>query len=436
MSELFGPLLTTPEMEAAVSDAAWLRALLRFESELAAAEAAVGAIPGPAAAAIAEACAGEVVTAGDLGRAAVAAANPVVPLVRALTAATAETGRPYVHWGATSQDVLDTAAMLVARDALGVLLGELDGLAGACAALAERHRGTLMPGRTLLQQAVPTTFGLKAAGWMTAADAAQVRLQEVRGQGLAVQLGGAAGTLAALEGHGLAVRAELARRLGLADPPLAWHGDRTRIAGLAGALAVAAGVAGKVGLDVVLLAQTEVGEAAEAAPGASSTMPQKRNPVAAIEARAAAQAALGPVLVLLGAQAGEQERAAGAWQAEWQALADAFRWTAGAVARARTAVAGLQVDEARMRANLDVTGGRLLAEAVQTVLATRLGRARAHELVEEAARADDFRAALAGALPADELERALDPARYLGEAEAQVDRALAAHRSMRRDADG
>lgn len=378
MSRLFGPALTTPAMTAATSDQAWVAAMLRFESELAAAEAAAGLIPDAAAGAIAGACAAAGFDIEAIGREATASATPVVPLVAALRGAVGDPHARHVHHGATSQDVLDTAAMLIAREGLQLLAIDLEGLAAACAALAERHRDSVMPGRTLMQQAVPITFGLKAAGWLLSVDAGAGRLEDYRSTRLAVQLGGPAGTLADLGDRGLAVRAALASRLGLGDPPMAWHADRTRIAELGAALAVAGGAAGKIALDIVLMAQTEVGEAAEAAPGRSSSMAHKRNPVASIEADAAVRGLLAQTGVLLGSMRVEHERGAGAWQAEWTALTEALRLAAGAVARARTAVAGLQLDPARMRANLSVEGD-------------------------------------------------------LGAAGAQVDRALAAHRQRRRD---
>lgn len=364
MSRLFGPALTTAAMAEATSDRAWLAAMLRFEAELARASAGAGLFSVEDAETIAEACDPDAFDAGELGRAAVASATPVVPLVDALRARVAEPARQGVHRGATSQDVLDTAAMLVAGDALDLLLADLDGIAAACAHLAAEHRDTVMAGRTLLQQALPITFGLKAAGWLTAVDAAADRLRDYRRDRLALQLGGPAGTLDGLGERALEIRAEAARRLGLHDPPLAWHADRTRIAELGAALAMAGGVAGKIALDVALLAQTEVGEVAEAEPGRSSSMAHKRNPVAAVEADAAFRGLLAQAGVLLGALRVEHERAAGAWQAEWTALSEAFRLAAGAVARARSALEGLQVNVEVMRANLKVEGGLGVTQAL------------------------------------------------------------------------
>lgn len=351
-------MLTTPEMARATGDEAWLAAMLEFETALAAASARVGLVSPEAAAAIAAEVRAGGFDAAEIGRLAAASATPVLPLVEALRERLPAGYAGDVHRGATSQDCLDTALMLVAREALALLDDELGGLAAVCADLAERHAATPMAGRTLLQQAVPITFGLKAAGWLLAVDAAASRLRAIARERLALQLGGAAGTLDGFGGRGLEVREDLGRRLGLPVPPLAWHSDRTRVAELGTALAVAAGVAAKIALDVLLLAQTEISEVSEPAPGRSTAMPHKRNPVAAVEARAAAAGAQAQALLLLNAVAGEHERAAGAWQSEWPALAELFRRTAGAVAHARASLTGLHVDERRMRRNLGLGPGR------------------------------------------------------------------------------
>ena len=436
---LFGPSLTTGAMAGAVSDQAWLAAMLRFESELALAQAELGLIPPEAAGAIALACAQAGFDVDELGRAAMRSANPVVPLVKALIQAVGPAAGSHAHFGTTSQDALDTATMLVAREALEVLGDELDGLAAACAELADRHRGTLMAGRTLMQQAVPVTFGLKASGWLTALVDCRRSLTQYRQHRLAVQFGGAAGNLSALGERGLEVTAALALRLGLAEPVTTWHSDRTRIVELAGLLAAIGGAAGKVALDVILLAQTEVAELAERAPGGSSAMPHKQNPVAAIEADTCVRLLLGQVQVLMGSQRTEQERAAGAWQAESPAITNAFLLAAGVVARTRQSLEGLRVDGERMRRNLDSTGGLLMAESLTAVLAAKLGRARAREVVEScAARACESGTAfrleamadplIAGPLNSEAVAGALDPTRYLGATGALIDRALAHHR--------
>jgi 3-carboxy-cis,cis-muconate cycloisomerase len=328
--------------------------------------------------------------------------------------------------------------MLVAHRALGPLLEDLEAAADAAARLASEHRATALAGRTLLQQAVPVTLGLKAAGWLVGLDEAIDRLAAVRAERLAVQLGGAAGTLASLGDRGPDVLAGMARLLRLAEPVVPWHTIRTRPAELAGALGTACGVVAKVARDVTLLAQTEVAEVAEGASGGSSTMPHKRNPVAAISAAACAAQAPGLVATLLGAMAHEHERAAGGWHAEWRPLTELLRSTGSAAAWLRTCLEGLEVDAGAMRANLDVTEGLLLAERVSTELASELGRMEAHEAVQRAAEQSTsveggFATAL-GEQPeirdriSDErLAELLDPAGYLGSADVFIDRALRAH---------
>jgi 3-carboxy-cis,cis-muconate cycloisomerase len=331
--------------------------------------------------------------------------------------------------------------MLVARRALGPLLGDLAAAAGACAELAARHRDAPLAGRTLLQQALPLTFGLKAAQWLAGLDEARAALDEVRSRVPALQLGGAVGTLASLGDRGLEVSAEMARRLELPEPALPWHTVRVRPALLAGALGAAAGVIGKVARDVTLLAQTEVGEAAEAGGegrGGSSTLPHKRNPVAAVAALACAQRVPGLVATMLSAMTQEHERAAGAWQAEWETLSELLRLTGSAAAALRESLESLEPDLERMRANLDITGGLLMSESVATALASSLGRPAANELMERAsaeaaASQRQLREVLLAtpevvdALGEDGIDAALDPAGYLGVADRLIDRALEAH---------
>jgi 3-carboxy-cis,cis-muconate cycloisomerase len=282
-----------------------------------------------------------------------------VPLVAALRRAVPPDVAESVHKGATSQDIMDTAAMLVTRDALAAILADARGAAASAAALARTYRDSPMPARTLLRQAIPTTFGLKAAGWMLALDEAAARVAAVRATRLAVQFGGPAGTLTGLDGHGLAVVARLARELGLAEPVLPWHTDRTRIADIAGALGGLAGVCAKVGRDITLLAQDEVAEVAEGSPGGSSSMAHKRNPVAAVSAIAAAMRAPGLVASLLAAMAHEHERAAGAWHAEWLPLRDLLVTTGSAAAWLQVGLAELTVDAAMMQSHVDDLADRL-----------------------------------------------------------------------------
>jgi 3-carboxy-cis,cis-muconate cycloisomerase len=421
-----------PRVDRELDAPAWLAAMLDVESALARAEARAGLVPADAAEAIAAACRAELFDPAALGRRARDAANPVVPLVKDLTAQVPPHAAPYVHLGATSQDVLDTAAMLVARRALAPIHDELGAAAAACAALAEAHRDTVLAARTLLQHALPTTFGLKCAGWLVALDEARAGLAQVP---FAVQFGGAAGTLAALGPAGPAVLRLLAEELDLPEPTLPWHTDRVRIGQLAGALGVVSGVLGKVALDVVLLAQTEVAEVAEPSGdgrGGSSAMPHKRNPVGAIRVVAGTRRVPGLVATLIGAMAQEHERAAGAWQSEWEPLTELLRLAGGAAAGTRELLSGLRVDTARMRQNLAASGDVLMSEGVAARLAPDLGRAKAQELVRDAvANGQSLRAVLEAntRLSADEITEALDPAAYLGSAGELVDRALAAHRS-------
>jgi 3-carboxy-cis,cis-muconate cycloisomerase len=425
----FAGILVPDDLLDAVSDRAWLAALLGAERALVNAEAIAGAIPAHAAAAIADRCRPELFDPARLVEAGRSAANPVEPLVRELTEAVDGEAAAFVHWGATSQDIMDSAAMLVARRGLGIALARLDAAAARCAELAGEHRSTPMAGRTLLQHAVPTTFGLKCAGWLAALLDARAGLERIRAERLAVQLGGAAGTLAALGDGGLEVVRLFARELDLPEPELPWHADRQRIAELGAALATAAGVAAKIAGDIVLLSQTEVAEVREGGGGASSTMPQKRNPAASVRAIACARQARGHAAVLLAAAEGEHERAAGAWQSEWAALSGALACGGGALANTAEALAGLEVDPGRMRQNLDATGGLVLAERVSQLLAPRVGRREAHEIVSAAAATGSFRWALVAdervGLSAEEVDVLLDPEEYLGSAGALVDRVLA-----------
>lgn len=439
MNSLFGPALGSQLVEDVIGDRAWLRAMCRAEQALAAACAEAGLIDEPVSRVIGHACAevSELDPAG-LGAAAVPDGNPVPALVDRLRAAAASQPSPVaaeaanaIHLGATGQDIMDTAAMLVSADALALIGAELSRAAELTAGLAASHRDTPMIARILLQQALPTTFGAVAVNWTAGLDWAAHRLAALRHGGLAVQLGGMAGTLASLHPHGPAVRAAMARQLELADPGRDWHAERSRILELGAALAIAAATAGKVATDLVLLAQTEVGELSEAAGGGPSAMPNKRKPVAAVTARAAAAQAPGLLSTLLSAAAGhEHQRAAGGWHAEWLPLIGLFQSAGGAAQRLTVALDGLLVHAEVMRANLDSSGGRLLAERVADELSERLGRPRAQQLVREAlADPGGFRPALAAAgIDDPELDRLLDPAGYLGQAGDDVDNYLAGPR--------
>jgi 3-carboxy-cis,cis-muconate cycloisomerase len=436
---------STPEMTAIFSPEAIVRSMLAFEAALARAEARAGVIPPRAAEVITNACREERFDVRALYGEAALAGTAAIPLIRMLTERVNEEAKRYVHWGATSQDAIDTALVLQLREGLDLLSGELRVIAARCAELAELHRGTPMAGRTLMQQALPITFGLKAARWLGLVTRQIQRLQEVRGRALVLQFGGAAGTLASLGDAGVRVADLLGEELGLAVPDLPWHAERDRIAEIAAALGVLAGAMAKIATDVLLLRQTEVGELGETAvagKGGSSALPQKRNPVDATMALAAARLAIGEVPVVLGAMAQEHERAAGGWQAEWAAVPALFRTTAGAVSHVREALATIEVEPDRMRANLDATGGAIMAEALTMALAPHLGRREAYRLVQSlversrsegrelrAVARDDDR--VRSVLSAAAIDGAFDPAAYLGSTETFIDRALAAYAAVR-----
>ncbi len=395
----------------------------------------------------------------ELGELAALTGNPVPALSRALARQVPRPAAGAVHRGATSQDIVDTAAMLLARDALDVIGADLAAAAQAAAGLADTHRSTIMIGRTLLQQAVPITFGLMAAGWLAALDDARAGLARVRAGRLAVQFGGAAGTLASLGDDGPRVAALLAEELELPWPVLPWHTSRLRLIELAAALAGADAVLGKIARDVTLLSQSEVaevhegpdpGSAAAGAPGGgsprrggSSAMPQKQNPVAAIAILGCTKRVPGLLATIAAAAEQEYQRAAGAWHAEWEPLADLLSLTGSAASWAAGLLGGLTVDVPRMSANLAAAKGLPLAEHVTSLLADTLGRAAAHDLVAEAgARAVSAglplrdvllglpqsaeRLEKAGITP-EQIESALDPTGYLGASGTFVDAALAAH---------
>jgi 3-carboxy-cis,cis-muconate cycloisomerase len=372
---LFGGIFARGGAAVQVTDAAWLQAMLDAEAALARACAVAGLIPAGAAEEIAAACRAEHFDVAALGSAAAAHAQPVVGLVAALREAVSPEVAEYVHLGATSQDILDSAAMLVARRALEPLLEDARAAAAACAALAERHSATPVLGRTLLQPAVPTTFGVKAATWLVGLDEARVSLARVRDDVLAVQLGGPVGDLARYGDDAAAVSAAFAAELALVEPTLPWHAIRRRPAEVAAALGVLAGVLAKIARDVTLLAQGEVAEARESGGpgrGGSSSMPHKRNPVAAVSAAACTGRVPGLVATMLSAMGQEHERAAGGWQAEWETWSDLLRLTGAGAAWGREMLEGLEVDTDRMRANLDAAGSTGRADAGDAAAARAL----------------------------------------------------------------
>ncbi|WP_328931768.1 MULTISPECIES: 3-carboxy-cis,cis-muconate cycloisomerase [unclassified Streptomyces] len=431
---LLAPGWTGSPAASATSDTAYLRALLDAESALTRAQAALGLAPTGAATAV--------TAAADPGRFGVrslaersrAGGNPVIPLVADLTKEVGEEYGPYVHRGATSQDIMDTATMLVASRTLDLVLTDLTRTEQALARLAAAHRDTAMPGRTLTQHAVPTTFGLKAAGWRSLVLDARDRVRAVRDT-LPVQLGGAAGTLAAFTAYGaedaLALPDAYARELGLTAPRLPWHTLRTPIADLAGCLAFAAGALGKVAADVLVLGRTEIAEVSEAGGGGSSAMPHKANPVRSTLIAAAARRAPQLAAVLYGSLVAEDERPAGAWHAEWEPLRELLRLVGGAARDAVELAEGLRAHPGVMREHLDLTHGLIVSERLSAELAPLLGRTRAKELLTEAARRTyaegrPLAELLAGEPELKDFDLAVltDPARYTGSAGALTDRAL------------
>nr|WP_206439105.1 3-carboxy-cis,cis-muconate cycloisomerase [Streptomyces scabichelini] len=421
----------------ATGDTAFLQALLDAEAALTCAQASLGLAPPDAAAAVDAAADAARFDVHDLALRARAGGNPVIPLVADLTAAVGavdEEYAPYVHRGATSQDIMDTAMMLVAARTLDLVLADLARTEHALARHAREHRDTAMPGRTLTQHAVPTTFGLKAAGWRSLALDARDRVQAVR-DGLPAQLGGAAGTLAAFTAYGASDTGALveayARELGLATPVLPWHTLRTPVADLAGALAFTAGALGKTAADVLTLTRTEIRELSEGSRGGSSAMPHKANPVRATLIAAAARRAPQLAATLYGSLAAEDERPAGAWHAEWEPLRDLLRLVGGAARDAAELTEGLRVHPEAMRAHLDLTHGLIVSERLSAELAPVLGRARAKELLTRAAeRANAENRPLLELLTEEpelkelDLAALTDPTQYTGSAGALTDRAL------------
>lgn len=444
-ASLLAAMFHAPVLDALFTDRAHLQGMLDFEAALARAEASAGVIPQSAVAAIVAECDAALYDIEALGAAAALAGNTAIPLVKALTARVAardgEAAR-YVHWGATSQDAMDTGLVLQLRGALTLIDADLARLSAALAQLAADHRTTPMVGRTWLQHALPITFGLKAAGWLDAVERHRSRLVELRPRLLVLQFGGAAGTLAALDDRGLAVAAALADDLALGLPAMPWHSARDRIVELGALLGLLTGTLGKMARDIALLMQTDVGEVREPAAagrGGSSTMPHKRNPVACAAILAAAAQAPQLVAGLLGAMPQEHERGLGGWQAEWNTLPALLRLAGGSLAQAAALVAGLEVDATQMRRNLDRTNGLIMAEAVAMALGAKIGRLAAHQRIEAAsaqavAGARHLRDVLAEDpvisqhLGDGALDQLFDPLGYTGVAAQLVDRVLAARR--------
>src|ERR1044072_6575104 len=440
-SDIFKDMFGTADMRAVFSDDNLLTCYLEAEVALAVAQGRTGVIPQDAAAAIAKAGATVALDRDALKAEAENVGYPILGLVRQLSAKLGEAGR-YVHWGATTQDIMDTATVLQIRSALAIVERDMAAVSAALARLAEKHRDTPMPGRTHLQQALPITFGYKCAIWLAAMDRHAERLRELKPRVQVAQLGGAAGTLTSLGDTGLDVRHEFARELKLGDPPITWHVARDAVVETVNFLGLVTGSLGKIGFDIMLMMMTELGEAFEpfaSHRGASSTMPQKRNPISSEILVANAKAVRQHCGLMLDAMIQDFERATGPWHVEWMAVPESFILTAGSLAQAKFMLEGLVVDESRMRKNLDLTQGLIVAEAVMMGLAPQLGRQQAHDVVYEACRAalaqnrtlyDVLSAepAVSGALDQQRLRALCDPANYLGSAPRMTDAIVRASR--------
>ena len=438
-SPVFGNLFGTQAMREVWSDESRTRKYLEIEAALARVQARLGVIPQKAADEIVRNC-----RLGKIDMAKLAAQTerigyPVLPVVQQIVERCAEGLGEWCHWGATTQDITDTATVLQIRDGLAIIEAELEKLSASLAQQARRHRDTPMAGRSNLQQAVPVTFGYKMAAILAGVERHRERLQELKPRVLMGEFAGAAGTLASLDKSALETQEGLMRELGLAQPPIAWHTMRDTIAEVGGFLGLVTGTLGKIAMDVKLLMQTEVAEVYEPfaqGRGSSSTMPQKRNPISCLYIHACAAMVRQHVAALLDAMVADHERSTGPWEIEWIALPEAFVLTAGALQQANFILAGLEVDAGRMRANLDVTHGLVVSEAVMMGLAPFLGRQRAHDLVYDLCReAIRQERPLLELLAQDgeitkhvdrkKLAQLCDPANYLGLSGVMVDRVLA-----------
>ncbi|WP_341957825.1 3-carboxy-cis,cis-muconate cycloisomerase [Pseudomonas sp. RC10] len=446
-NQLFDRYFTQHTMREVFSDQGRVQGMLDFEAALANAEATVGAIPTDVVADIVAACDASLYDFDALAVAIGDAGNSAIPLVKALgkqVATRNPTAERYVHMGATSQDAMDSGLVLQLRSAIGLLEQALGNLAEALAQQAQRHANVPMAGRTWLQQATPVTLGAKIAGWLGAVTRHRQRLKELKSRVLCVQFGGASGSLAALGDMAFPIAEALAKELKLNLPDQPWHTQRDRLVEFASLLGLIAGSLGKIGRDVSLLMQTETGEVFEpaaAGKGGSSTMPHKRNPVGAAVMIAAATRAPGLVATLLSAMPQEHERSLGLWHAEWETLPELCCLVSGSLQQALAVIPGLEVDAERMAHNLALTQGLVLAEAVSIALAGRVGRDRAHQLIEQCCRravdqGQPLRVIM-GADPAvseqlspQALDNLLDPTRYLGQSRRWVKRAVADHQAF------
>src|SRR5215468_8004178 len=435
-SIIFRDIFSTPEMRLVFSDEYRTACYLAIEAALARVQGGLGIIPEEAAREIEAKCKVENIDLVKLKQTTERIGYPILGVVQQIVALCEKGLGEWCHWGATTQDITDTATIMQIRAALDLVGADMEKVAAALAELARRHRDTAMAGRSNLQQAVPITFGFKAASLLAAMQRHRARLAELRPRVLVGEFAGAAGTLASLGGDGLKVQAALMAELGLGQPEIAWHTVRDRIAEVGCFLGLVTGTLGKLAMDVKLLMQTEVAEVFEPfhqARGSSSTMPQKRNPISCLYIHATAALVRQQAASLMEAAVADHERSTGPWEIEWIALPEIFLLASGCLAQSRDLVAGLQVDEARMRANLDLTHGMVVSEAVMMGLGPKLGRQRAHDIVYDVCRkvAATGRPLLDLLLEDSEIARAAtraelaaltDPANYLGLAGEMVDR--------------
>jgi 3-carboxy-cis,cis-muconate cycloisomerase len=444
-SLIFRDIFTTEAMRRVFSDEQRTAYYLEIEAALARVQGRLGIIPADAAREIESKCKIENIDLNKLKLQTERIGYPILGVVQQIVAICADGLGEWCHWGATTQDITDTATVMQIRAALALVEADMERIAAALADLARRYRLTPMAGRSNLQQAVPITFGFKAASLLAAFQRHRQRLKELRPRVLVGEFAGAAGTLSSLGADGLKVQAALMQELGLGQPEIAWHTVRDRIGEVGAFLALLTGTLGKISMDVKLLMQTEVGEMFEPfheGRGSSSTMPQKRNPISSLYIHANTALVRQHAAALFEAAVADHERSTGPWEIEWIALPEIFLLSAGALAQTRVVVEGLQVDEAQMRANLDITHGTIVSEAVMMGLGPYLGRQRAHDLVYDICReATMKRTALIDLLACNpeiskhlsraELERMVDPAHYLGLAGEMVDRVLAIEQQAR-----
>ena len=446
---LLDPLFGWEAVDQVFSDSMRLQRMLDFEGALAKAEARLEIIPKSAAMPIASHCRAELLDTESLARAGAEAGNLAIPMVKQLTNLVAKSDKQaarYVHWGATSQDAVDTGLVLQLKDAIAVVENDLDRLSSALTQIVSAHRATPMAARTWMQHAVPTTFGLKAAGWLDALTRHRRRVQGLRDRALVLQFGGAAGTLASLGKRGMEVANVLGEELRLAVPAISWHAHRDRLAEVATTFALLTGTLGKMARDISLQAQTEVAEAFEpmaAGRGGSSTMPHKRNPVNCAVILAAAERVPALTGTMLAGMPQEHERGLGGWHAEWETLPQLLRLAAGALHCMINTIEGLQIDPERMLRNLEGSQGLIFAEAIAMALADRIGKSEAHRIVEDASKKAtrerkhlreilSAEEAVTSLIPATELAKIFEPMNYIGVADQFIDRVIAASETLER----